>query len=93
MRLSPNKIEYLAEKVLEMIETNPQIHIQTNSDLVYRVIADTVYDDIKTEDEIDDEVEELLEQYRSQVRSMEMDVGALRSKMKREIAKKRGFLI
>lgn len=93
MRLSPNKIEYLAEKVLEMIEADPQVHIQTNPDLIYRVVADTIYDDIKTEDEIDDEVEELLEQYGSKVRAMEMDVGALRTKMKREIAKKRGFLL
>ena len=93
VRLSPNKIEYLAEKVLAMIESDPHIHIQSNSDLVYRVVADTIYDDIKTEDEIDEEVEELLEQYRNQVRSMEMDVGALRTKMKREIAKKRGFLL
>lgn len=93
MRLSPNKIEYLAEKVLDMIEKDRQIHIQTNSDLVYRVVADILYDDIKTEDAIDEEVEELLQQYRSKVNAMDIDVGALRNKMKREIAKKHGFLL
>jgi len=93
VRLSPNKIEYLAEKVLDMIEKDRQIHIQTNSDLVYRVVADILYDDIKTEDAIDEEVEELLQQYRSKVNAMDIDVGALRNKMKREIAKKHGFLL
>lgn len=93
MRLSPNKIEYLSETVLEMIEKDPQIHIQTNSDLVYRVIVDHLYADIKAEDDIDDEVEELLEQYRGKVNAMDIDVGALRTKMKREIAKKHGFML
>ncbi len=93
VRLSPNKIEFLAEKLLEMIERDPRLHIQTNSDLVYRAIVDTIYDDMRTEDQIEAEVEELLKQHLGEIRAMEMDYGALRAKMKREIARKQGFVL
>lgn len=93
MRLSPNKIDFLAEKVLEMIERSPSVHIQTNPDLVYRVVADTFYDDMRAEEALDEEVDELLKQHRGEIQAMDMDYGALRAKMKREIAKKRGFTL
>jgi len=93
VRLSPNKIDFLAEKVLEMIERSPSVHIQTNPDLVYRVVADTFYDDMRAEEALDEEVDELLKQHRGEIQAMDMDYGALRAKMKREIAKKRGFTL
>lgn len=93
MRLSPNKIDFMAEKVLEMIELAPVIHIQTNPDLVYRVVADTFYDDMRAEEELDAEVDELLKEHRGEIQAMDMDYGALRAKMKREIAKKHGFIL
>lgn len=93
MRLSPNKIEFLAEEVLNMLEKDPGVHIQTNPDLVYRVLADTFYENMKAEEAIDEEVDELLTQYKGQISAMEMDYGDLRNKMKREIAKKKGFVL
>ncbi len=93
MRLSPNKIEFMAEEILAMMEKDASVHIQTNADLVYRAVADIIYADIKAEDDLDAEVDELLEQYKSQIRVTEMDVGALRTKMKRELAKKKGFIL
>jgi hypothetical protein len=93
VRLSPNKIDYLAEKILEMIERAPDVHIQTNADLVYRVVADTLFDDMRAEEDLDAEVDELLADHRREIQAKDMDYGALRAKMKREIAKKRGFIL
>lgn len=93
MRLSPNKIDFIAEKVLEMIERTPEVHIQTNPDLVYRVIADTFFDDMRAEEEIDAEVDALLKTHTTEIRAMDMDYGALRAKMKRELCKKKGFVL
>lgn len=93
MRLSPNKIDYLAEKLLQAIEAHREVHIQTNSDLVYRAIADVVYDNMKAEEAIDAEVDELLQEYRIEIQAREMDYGELRAKMKRELAKKKGFTL
>lgn len=93
MRLSQNKIDFISEKVLEMIERTPEVHIQTNPDLVYRVIADTIYDDMLAEEAIDAEVDELLKTHNNEIRAMDMDYGALRSKMKRELCKQKGFVL
>jgi hypothetical protein len=93
LRLSKFKIEYLSTKILKMIQEHEQIHIISNEDLVTRAVADTLYDNIVEEDEIDSEVDALLEQNYNEIKAMEMDVGALRQKMKREIARKRGFTL
>jgi len=93
VRLSPNKIDYLSEKIVRMIETHGKVHIQTNGDLVFRAVADVIYDNMKAEEAIEAEVDELLDEHRIEIRAREMDYGALRAKMKREIAKKKGFTL
>ena len=93
MRLSPNKIEFIADETVAMLEKEDGIHIQTNADLVFRVIVDIFFENMKAEEAIDDEVDELLAQYKGQISAMEMDFGSLRSSMKREIIKKKGFIL
>lgn len=93
MRLTQNKIEFLAEKMLDMLERDPAVHIQTNPDLVYRVIADTIYDDMMAEEAIDAEVDKLLKQHQGEINAMDMDYGSLRAQMKREIARKQRFIL
>lgn len=93
VRLSPNKIEFISEEMVKMIENDAGIHVQTNGDLVYRVIVDIIYENMKAEEAIDEEVDELLTQYKGQISAMEMDFGSLRSSMKREIVKKKGFIL
>ena len=41
----------------------------------------------------DAEVEAHIEQNVNEIRAMEMDVGALRTKIKRELARKKGFVL
>jgi hypothetical protein len=93
VRLSPQKIEYVADKILKLIQDNQRVHILSNVDLVQRSVADTIYANMKTEEEIDEEVDILLSQHRGEIEAMEMNLGMLRAKMKREIAKKRDFTL
>jgi hypothetical protein len=93
VRLSKPKIEYLSDKILKMIQEHGQVHIIANADLVTRAVDDVLFENMKEEDEIDAEVDELLQQNYNEIKAMEMDVGALRNKMKRELARKRGFII
>lgn len=93
MRLSKHKIEYLSDKILKMIQEHGQIHIISSDDLVTRAIDDVIFENIKEEDEIDAEVDGLLKENYAEIKAMEMDVGALRNKMKRELARKRGFTL
>ena len=93
MRLSKHKIEYLSDRVLKMIQEHGEIHIISNTDLVTRAIDDAIFENILAEDEIDQEVEALLSQNQEEIRAMEMDIGALRNKIKRELARKRNFTL
>ena len=93
VRLSPNKIEFIADETVLMLEKAHGVHIQTNADLVFRVIADIFFENMQAEEAIDAEVDELLTEYKGHISAMEMDFGALRSSMKREIIKKKGFIL
>jgi hypothetical protein len=93
LRLSKHKIEYLSDKILKMIQEHGQVHIISNADLVTRAVDDIIFENMKEEDEIDAEVDALLKQNYNEIKAMEMDIGALRNKMKRELARKRGFTL
>ncbi len=93
MRLSKHKIQYLGGRILKMMQDHPQIHPDHNVDLVTRAVEDALAENMELEDEIDAEVEALLNQNKAEINAMEMDVGALRMKMKRELARKRGFTL
>ncbi len=93
LRLTPRKIEYLAGKLLKMMQDNRLIHLQAPPDLVQRTVEDILYTNMQTEDDIEAEVDDLLSRHRGEIDAMEMDMGVLRAKMKREIARKRGFVL
>ena len=93
MRLSPNKIEYLADRILLMLQEAGPIHLTANQETVWKTVADTIFANMREEEAIDDEVDELLAKHRAEISGMEMDVGELRRKFKREVARKRGFTL
>ncbi len=93
MRLSKNKIEHLSDRILQLLQEHPRIHADENVDLVTRAIDDAIFENMQTEDEIDDEVEALVAANKNEISAMDMDVGALRNKLKRELARKKGFTL
>ena len=93
MRISKRKIEYLSDKVLKMLQEHPMGHADPNTDRVTRAIDDAIFENMKQEDELDEQVEALVNQNRNEIRAMEMDLGALRNKIKRELARKNGFTL
>jgi hypothetical protein len=93
VRLSNRKIEYLGRRILKLMQEDARLHPSGNTDLVLRAIEDAIADNLRVEDEIDQEVEQLLAQNANEIRAMEMDVGALRAKIKRELARKRRFVL
>ena len=93
MRLSKRKIEHLSDKILQMMQEHPRMHPNENIDLVTRAVDDAIFENMRAEEEIDDEVEALVFQNKNEISAMDMDVGALRNKLKRELARKKGFTL
>ncbi len=93
MRLSKNKIEHLSDRILHLMQEHPRIHPNDNVDLVTRTVDDAIFDNMRDEADIDDEVEDLVAHHKNEISAMDMDVGALRNKLKRELARKKGFTL
>ncbi len=93
MRISPRKIEYLADRILAMVQDHALIHLASNVETVWKTVADTIFANMREEEEIDGEVEALLAKHKGEIQGLEMDVADLRRKFKREVARKRGFTL
>lgn len=93
MRLSKRKIEHLSDKILQMMQEHPRMHPNENVDLVTRAIDDSIFDNMRAEEELDDEVEALVFENKNEISAMDMDVGSLRNQLKRELARKKGFVL
>ena len=93
MRLSPRKIEYLADRILGMCQELELVHLNSNVETVWKTIADTIFANMREEEEIDAEIEALLARHKYEIQGLEMDVSDLRRKFKREVARKRGFTL
>jgi len=93
MRLSPNKIEYLSEKIVRLMREKEGIFIPGDEDELARVIGWEIEEYLKIEEEIDDEVDQVLEQYERQIMTNDMDQSVLRRKLKSELARKRGYVL
>jgi len=93
LRLSANKIEYLADRILDLLQESDLIHLSANVEAVWKTVADTIFADMREEADIDAEVEALLAKHKYEIQNLEMDVSDLRRKFKREVARKRGFTL
>ena len=93
MRLSPNKIEYLSEKLVKLMREKEGIFITGEEDELARIIGWEFTEYLQIEDEIDEEVDKVLEQYERQIAAGDMDQAVLRRKLKSEIARKRGYTL
>jgi hypothetical protein len=93
MRLRPEKIRDLADEIVGLLKSHPKIRIQTSDSDLRVVIGSVIRDNLEEEDEIEAEVDELMAQHRREIESQGLDPHALRMKFKREIAKRRGFVL
>jgi len=93
VRLSSRKVEYLSGKILKLLQDNRNMHLVTHPDLAQRAVADVIWANLRAEEELEDEVERLLDAHRGEIQGQEMDLTVLRQKMKRELARKRGFTL
>ena len=93
MRLRPEKIQDLAAQVTELLRRSSQVELLASESAIRVAIGSAIRDDLEEEDEIDREVEELLNRHAREIENEDMDLGELRMKFKRQIARKRGFII
>jgi hypothetical protein len=87
------KVQDLASQVLEMLRADRRVELRGSERAIRVAIGSAIRDDLIEEEEIDQEVEELLNQHAREIEGEDLDLVELRRKFKREIARRRGFVI
>ncbi len=93
MRMSPEKVKDLAAQIVRMLEEHPGVTPQATPDALRVAIGSVILDDLEEEDDIDREVDDLIRQHDREIQQEDLDVEALRQKFRREIARRRGFVL
>jgi hypothetical protein len=93
MRFSRDKVFSIAEKIVAMLDADPDATLLTTDQEVVNAVAGAIFGDLEEEDDIDAEVERMLEEHQLQIDRENMDAELIRRKFKDQIARKRGFKI
>ena len=93
MRLSQDKVRDLADRIVSAMAAHPKVRLQTSEEALRVLVGSVILDDLREEAEIEAEADGLLTQYARQIEKGDLDVHALRSKFKQELARKRGFVL
>lgn len=93
MRLSENKIRYLSEKLVRLLETREDVRVIKGPEPLTLELAAVIREELLKEDLLDDEVEKVIQKNRRQIESGNVDLSVLRQKIKRQLAKERGIVL
>lgn len=93
MRLSEERIERLAELLVERLEEGDLVEIQGNPAGLERDIGRLLVQDLKIEDEINQEALEKMKTYSRKVAEGTTEWALLLAKHKNEIAARRGYVV
>lgn len=92
MRLTEAKIRQLAAKVAGELRRRDDITCTAGPEAIEAEVARVIRENLLQEDALDREVETMLGRYRKEIASGNLDVGVLRQKMKKQLAKERGVV-
>lgn len=93
MRFSQDKIHSLADQIVDMLAEDPEAEFLAPENELRLAVAGAIAADLREEDEIEAEVDEVLAEHEREIELERMDAKLLRAKIKREIARKRGFKV
>lgn len=93
MRLTPEKIQQLAELVARTLGENPEVEVKIKEGDLRATIAKIITEDLKEEEAIEAEARKTLEQHREQIRRSGANFDEMLQKSIRKLARDRGFTL
>ena len=93
MKLSDQKIEALASKLLAWMENNPEVDVLEPPDEIHRAIVDEFQKEKDLERELDDAVDRILEENASRMQVEGLDHWMLRKKIRQQLARERRMIL
>ena len=93
MRLRPEKIQQLSEKILEALEEHEAVQLNAEKENIISAIRQTLLQDLRAEEALDEEVEQVLEANKRLIQGKNIDLSAFRRKVKKQLAREQGLVL
>lgn len=93
MRLRPEKIEVLAEKIYETLAANKDAAVSADRATITAAIRRVINDDLKAEDEIEEQARALLEEHMTEIQRKGISFEKILMKTKQQIARERKMVL
>lgn len=93
MRLKKEQIEKISKIVLKHLQNEKLITPKATDSVLLARINRAITDNLTAEDQLDEQVEQLMGQLRQQIREGQLNERELFLKIKKEMAKKKKFVL
>jgi hypothetical protein len=93
MRLSDRKIESLVEKMLQWLESQPDVQLLGGRDAARAALIAELWDERDIERRLDEDVDRILAENESRMRADNIDQWLMRKKVRAQLARERGIVI
>jgi len=93
MRLKPEKVEYLAQKILQSCRGLKKMQVVQPDDAVAGAIKRVILNDLRREDDLEKEAEQILKQYRMKISLQNLSYSTLLAKTKQQLARERKIVL
>ena len=93
MRLRPEQVEKISGRVLKHLQDQELITPKAEDSVLLARINKAITDNLAAEDQLDAEVEQLMGQFQQQIREGQLNERELFLKIKKEMAKKKKFVL
>ena len=93
MRLRKDQIPKLSQFLLKSLKEEKLVHVKVDDAKLLSKVEQVILDNLLDEEKIDAEAKGLIDQYRSQISQGSLNEQELFQKIKRELAKKKKFVL
>lgn len=93
MRLTENQIKKLTQVIFKTLKEKKLAHFKIPELQLKETIEKTIFDNFKEETKLEEDVQKIMDQYQAQIKSGQLNERELFLKMKKEMAKKRNFVL
>jgi hypothetical protein len=92
MRLTENRIQFIAQQILKELLDSKEISFTGSKMVLESEIARIIFDDLRIEDEIDQEVVEMISKMKRNIPPGSAEWDAIFQEKKAEIARRRNYI-
>jgi uncharacterized protein len=93
MKINQEQIKYLCQKVFDDLKSKEVLVLKTDESKITKRMMEEMEKNFKEEEAIDAEAKKMLAQYKDQIAGTGANQSKLFAMLKKEIAKKKGFIL